>query len=58
MQSLLEFQKIIYEYITLARNFGNLAPEASNKLTEITAIFNEVVCDDILGTQAVQKKKI
>ena len=58
VQSLLEFQKIIYEYITLARSFASLAPEASAKLAEVSSLFNELVCDDILGTNAVTNNKI
>ena len=56
VQTLLEFQKIIYEYITLARNFGNLAPEASSKLKDVIGLFNELVAADILGAAAVNKK--
>jgi len=58
VRSLLEFQKIVYEYITLARNFASLAPEASAKLAEVSSLFNELVCDDILGTNAVTNNKI
>ena len=56
--SLLEFQVIIHQYVTLARSFGPLASEISSRLKEILLHFNEMVCQDILGAEAVTKQKI
>ena len=53
VSTLLEFQAIIHQYITLARSFGPLAVEVSARLKEIMLTFNMVVCDDILGAEAV-----
>lgn len=58
MASALDFQRIVQEYITLARSFQNLAADVGIKLMELIQIFNSLVCEEILGGAAFQKKKI
>jgi len=48
----------MHEYITLARQFDGLASDASLKLIDLIQSFNSHVCDEILGGQAFNKKKI
>ena len=50
--SALDFQRIVQEYMTLARSFENLASEASIRLFELISVFNSLVCDEILGGAA------
>ena len=54
----MDFTRILFEYITLARQFEGLAPEAGLKVVELIQIFNSLVADEILGGAAFQKKKI
>ena len=56
--SALDFQRIVQEYITLARSFNSLAADASLKLLELIQMYNSLVCEEILGGAAFQKKKI
>ena len=56
--SALDFQRIVQEYITLARSFQNLASDVGIKLMDFIKLFNSLVCDEILGGAAFQKKKI
>ena len=44
VSTLLDFQVIIHQYITLARSFGPLASDVSGRIKEIMTIFNEMVC--------------
>ena len=58
VSTLLDFQVIIHQYITLARSFGPLASDVSGRVKEIMTIFNEMVCQDILGAAAGSGGKI
>ena len=50
--SALDFQRIVQEYITLARSFHNLAADVGIKLMELIQVFNSLVCEEILGGAA------
>ena len=54
----MDFQRILFEYVTLARQFESLAADVSLKLVETIQAFNSLVCDEILGGAAFNKKKI
>lgn len=54
----MDFQRILYEYITLARQFEGLASEAGIKAVELIQVLNSLVADEILGGSAFNKKKI
>ena len=58
VSSALDFQRIVYEYITLARSFDSLAADCAFKLIELIKKFNSLVCNEILGGEAFNKKKI
>lgn len=56
--SLLDFQKVICEFLTLAKEFESLASEAGLKLLELIQQYNHLVCKDILGGEAYKRQKV